>query len=144
MLVILLGTTTSCHPTHFLPTPSKHHGDSLLTSQRISHTGKTDFQAIWMSSELKIRRNNLLTEQTGKQPVWWMTRSQPMFLFLKKNIFVIWLVCVSHFEIFWDKHLNCEIEFHRSGESQGPHGSHLLLTYVADPSSSSQLSQNAT
>lgn len=44
---------------------------------------------------------------------------KPMFLFSleKKNIFVIWLICVSHFEIFWDKHLNCEIGFHHKMET---------------------------
>lgn len=55
-----------------------------------------------------------------------------MFLFLVfwvffLNIFVIWLICVSHFEIFWDKHLNCDIEFHHHGASQGPHGNPPLL-----------------
>lgn len=33
---------------------------------------------------MKIRKNNLLTEQTLKQLVWWMTRS-PCFCFLKKH-----------------------------------------------------------
>ena len=45
-----------------------------------------------------------------------------VFVF-SKNIFVIWLTCISHFAIFWDKYLNCEIEFHHSRERGSPNGS---------------------
>lgn len=60
---------------------------------------------------------------------------KPMFLFFKKNIFVIWLTCISHFEIFWDKHWNCEAESHHYGERSHLNGSHCQVTQTADPSS---------
>lgn len=113
---------------------SKHQGYSLWTSQSISLTWAR------LSSDRKIRTNNLLTEQTRKQPVWEMTRG-PCFCFCFN--FVIWLICISHFEIFWDRHLNCDIEFHRYGASQSPHGNPLLLLLLqtADLSLGLHLSQ---
>lgn len=60
---------------------------------------------------------------------------KPMFLFFSKNIFVIWLIRISHLEIFWDKHLNCEIEFRHCGESNSLRGSHRQVTQTVDPSS---------
>ena len=82
----------------------------------------------WRSERIIYWLNRHWNSQCG---VW---QEAHVFVFLK-NIFVIWLACISHFEIFWDKHWNCEIEFHHSRERSSHNGSYCQVTPTSDPSS---------
>lgn len=102
------------------------HRESL--SQKRLTFRPSGYHQKWRSERIIYRLSRLGNSQCGG----W--QEAHVFVFLK-NIFVIWLACFSHFEIFWDKHLNCEIKFHHYGERSCPNRSHRQVTQTADPSS---------